>query len=65
MADADKERVVKLKADMPAVPKQPKAGATQEAKAAAKEAKAAKVPRAKTAYLVSRHFVNTVLPFAV
>lgn len=54
MADADKERVAKLKADMPAVPKQAKAAAaTKESKAPAKEAKAAKAPRAKTAYLVS------------
>lgn len=52
MADADKERVAKLKADMPPVPKHIKAAATKEAKAAAKETKAAKLPRAKTAYLV-------------
>ena len=61
MADADKERVAKLKADMPAVPKQAKASATPEAKAAAKEAKASKVPRAKTAYLVSRCFSSAAL----
>ena len=43
MADADKDRVAKLKADMPPVPKQAKP---------AKEAKADKAPRAKSAYLV-------------
>ncbi len=44
MADADKDRVAKVKADLPPVPKQPKP---------AKEAKPDKAPRAKTAYLVS------------
>lgn len=44
MADADKERVAKVKADLPPMPKQPKA---------AKGATADKVPRAKSAYLVS------------
>ena len=43
LANADKDRVAKVKADLPPVAKQPKA---------AKEAKAEKVPRAKTAYLV-------------
>ena len=43
MADADKDRVAKLKADMPPVPKQAKP---------AKEATADKAPRAKSAYLV-------------
>jgi hypothetical protein len=43
LANADKDRVAKVKADLPPVAKQPKA---------AKEAKADKVPRAKTAYLV-------------
>ena len=61
MAAADKERVAKLEADMPAGPKQAKASATQEAKAASKEAKASKVPRAKTAYLVSRYFLSAAL----
>lgn len=51
MANADKERVAKLKADMPAVPKQTKAAAAKEAKAAAKETKT-NIPRVKTAYLV-------------
>lgn len=43
LANADKDRVAKVKADLPPVAKQPKA---------AKQAKADKVPRAKTAYLV-------------
>ena len=44
LANADKDRVAKVKADLPPVAKQPKA---------AKEAKADKVPRAKSAYLLS------------
>ncbi|KAL0036922.1 hypothetical protein WJX77_005063 [Trebouxia sp. C0004] len=43
LANADKDRVAKVKADLPPVAKQLKA---------AKEAKADKVPRAKTAYLL-------------
>jgi len=43
LANADKDRVAKVKADLAPVAKQPKA---------AKQAKADKVPRAKTAYLV-------------
>lgn len=43
MADADKDRVAKVKADMPPVPKQAKP---------AKADKANKVPRAKSAYMV-------------
>ena len=43
MADADKDRVAKMKADMPPVPKQAKP---------AKVNKANKVPRAKSAYMV-------------
>ena len=45
MANADKDRVAKEKADMPPVVKQPKP---------AKEGKAEKAPRAKSSYLV-RH----------
>ena len=44
LADGDKARVAKVKADMPPVPKQAKP---------AKEAKADKAPRAKSAYMVS------------
>ena len=43
MADADKDRVAKVKADMPPVPKQAKP---------AKADKANKIPRAKSAYMV-------------
>ena len=44
MADADKDRVAKLKASLPPMPKQAKA---------ASEPKAEKAPRAKSAYMVS------------
>lgn len=43
MADADKDRVAKVKAEMPPVPKQAKPTKTD---------KANKVPRAKSAYMV-------------
>ena len=47
MADADKDRVAKVKASLPPVPKQAK-----QAKSAS-EPKAEKAPRAKSAYMVS------------
>ena len=54
MAEADKERVAKLKAVMPPVPKPAKGAAAKGSPAdAAKDKPAAKAPRAKTAYLVS------------
>lgn len=51
MADADKDRVAKLKADMPPMPKQAKP---------AKEAKAEKNPRAKSAYLVQHTYLELI-----
>ena len=61
MANTDKERVAKLKAELPPVPKPAKGAAKGSKAATAKDTSAAKVPRAKTAYLVGCLYLPVLL----